>query len=61
MAPVFDNNMSLIPFAMNDDFNNLEGYLMDKGPKFGSNWIEIASYCLTPRLKRILKNLMANV
>lgn len=57
MAPVFDNNMSLLPFAMNDDFNNLEGYLMDKGPKFGSNWIEIASYCLTPRLKRILKNL----
>lgn len=57
MAPVFDNNMSLLPFAMNDDFNNLEGYLMDKGPKFGSNWIEIASYCLTPRLKRILTNL----
>lgn len=57
MAPVFDNNMSLLPYAMEDDFKNLEAYLTDKGPKFGGDWIEVARFCLTPRLRKILNNL----
>ena len=57
MAPVFDNNMSLLPYAMEDDLNNLEVYLKDKRPKFGSNWIRSSKFCLTPRLRRILNNL----
>ena len=57
MAPVFDNNMSLLPYAMEDDLNNLEVYLKNKSPKFGNDWIKVARFCLTPRLRRILNNL----
>lgn len=57
MAPVFDNNMALLPYAMQDDFDKIEEYLDQKGPKFGGDWIEVAAYCLTPRLKSLLNNL----
>lgn len=57
MAPVFDNNMALLPYAMQDDFDKIEEYLDQKGPKFGGDWVEVAAYCLTPRLKSLLNNL----
>lgn len=57
MAPVFDNNMSLLPYAMKEDFENFDEYLETKGPKFGGDWVEIARFCLTPKLRKILNNL----
>lgn len=30
MAPVFDHNQSLLPYAMEDDFRDLDSYLSEK-------------------------------
>lgn len=57
MAPVFDNNMSLLPYAVKEDFENFDEYLDTKGPKFGGDWVEIARFCLTPKTRKILNNL----
>ena len=57
MAPLFDHNLSLLPYAEEEDFKNLENYLSKKGPRIGTDFIPIAKYCLTPELRKTLINL----
>lgn len=57
MAPVFDNNISLLTYALDDDLINLDNYLSTKGSKFSGDWVKEASVCLTPKLRRTLNNL----
>ena len=55
-APIFDNGMALFPFAMEDDFRNLEAYAKTRTPVFGSSFDELAAAFMTDRQrKRLLK------
>lgn len=57
MAPLFDHNVSLLPYAMQDDFDDIEKYLVEKGPRIGDKWIPIAAACLTKETQKILIDL----
>ncbi|MDE7311892.1 MAG: HipA protein [Eubacterium sp.] len=58
MAPLFDHNVSLLPYAMEDDFQNIKKYLRYKGPRIGDHWTPIAAVCLDDSLRRKLINLL---
>lgn len=57
MAPLFDHNISLLPYAMGDDFQDIDKYLMCKGPRIGNDWIPIAAVCLDSNLRKKLIDL----
>lgn len=54
MAPLFDHNISLLPYAEEDDFRQMEKYLRIKGPRIGDDFYAIAKYCLTPETRKVL-------
>ena len=52
MAPLFDQNMALLPYLMeHDDF---EEYFAAQGPKIGRSFIGMARALLTPDMRRRL-------
>lgn len=57
MAPLFDHNISLLPYGEEDDFKKIEEYLSMKGPRIGDDFYKTAGWCLTPRTKKALINL----
>lgn len=57
MAPVFDHNQALLPYAVEEDFNDMETYLSGKAPRIGNDFVETASLVLTSEIKSDLKNL----
>lgn len=57
MAPLFDHNVSLLPYAEEEEFHDLERYLSQKGPRIGNDFFSIARYCLTPDTRKALTNL----
>lgn len=59
MAPVFDHNQALLPYAEDEDFKkeNLCRYLADRPVRIGNDFNEIAHGVLTPEIKADLKNL----
>lgn len=57
MAPLFDHNLSLLPYAEEEEFQRLESYLSMKGPRIGDNFFVIARYCLTKELRKVLVRL----
>lgn len=57
MAPVFDNNQALLPYAEYAEFRDLDNYLKMKSPKIGRDFIDVAKYSLTDSIKSDLINL----
>ncbi|HBF5809545.1 TPA: hypothetical protein KOR75_001126 [Clostridioides difficile] len=58
MAPVYDNNISLLAYAMSPDFNDLDAYLADgHGPRIGNDWVGVARELLTSKTRLELINL----
>lgn len=57
MAPVFDNNLSLCPYASEEDLLNLDTYLPTRSCALNDGFNEIAIKCMTPSIKSNLKNL----
>lgn len=57
MAPVFDHNQSLLPYAENEEFENIEQYLQTKGSRIGNDFNMVAHAMLTPRIRADLINL----
>ena len=57
MAPVFDHNQSLLPYAMEDDFRDLDSYLSEKIPRIGTDFSETAAMVMTPDIRADLRNL----
>lgn len=58
MALLFDHNVSLLPYAMEDNFESIDEYLSMKGPRIDDDWIPIAAFCLDSDLRRKLIGLM---
>lgn len=59
MAPVFDNNQALLPYAESEDFTeaNRAEYLASRPTRLGNDFNEIAHRMLTPEIQADLKNL----
>lgn len=58
MAPIFDNNFSLLPFASIADLKDYARYLPTRPCAFNDDFNRLAIECLTPELKRKLNNLI---
>lgn len=56
-APLFDHNIAMLPYAEEDDFENIAEYLEQKGPRLSREWLEPAADCMTPECKKALINL----
>lgn len=54
MAPLFDHNVSLLPYAMEreGDFDYDGDYFKEKGPRIGDKWIIDANICMTPEIRK---------
>lgn len=57
MAPMFDHNQALLPYAEQEDFENLDVYLASRPTQIGEDFNEIAHVLLTPEIRNDLKNL----
>lgn len=57
MAPMFDHNIALLPYAEEEDFAKIDDYLSMKGPRLARNWNTAAASCLDSRTKKVLINL----
>lgn len=57
MAPLFDHNIAMLCYAEQDDFNNIDHYLSEKGPCIGGEFIEDARALLYPEIRKRLQNL----
>ncbi len=54
MAPLFDHNIALLCYAEEEDFNNLEKYLSEKGPRIGDDFVDTAAAIMTPKMRNKL-------
>lgn len=57
MAPVFDNNQSLLPYAEEQDFQQVGSYVESKIPHIGEDFINIAKAVMSPAIRSDLINL----
>lgn len=57
-APLFDHNISLLPYAEEEEFNNIESYLSLKGPRLERSFVLSAKMCLDSDIRRTLINLL---
>lgn len=57
-APIFDNGMALFPFAMEDDFRDLDAYAKTRTPVFGSSFNELTAAFMTDRQRKQLRKLI---
>jgi hypothetical protein len=57
-APLFDQNLSLLPYGMEDDFEDMEQYLSMKGPRLGEDWIPVAKAFATQKERKELRELL---
>lgn len=57
MAPVFDYNQALLPYAEETDFENMEEYIKMVVPKIGEDFIAISKSLLTSEIRADLINM----
>lgn len=58
MAPLFDHNISLLPYAEEEQFENIDKYLEQKGPRLADSWVRSAAMCLTSDTRKVLIDLL---
>lgn len=56
-APLFDHNIALLPYAMESDFEEIDKYVSEKGPRIGETWNGLASWCLDSKMRKALVEL----
>lgn len=57
MAPIFDNNQALLPYAESEDFLQIGTYLTSKLPRIGEDFVNIAKAVMTSAIRSDLINL----
>ena len=57
MAPVFDNNQSLLPYAEEQEFRDIDEYLKTRPTRIGIDFNQVAHQMLTPEIRADLNNL----
>ena len=58
MAPLFDHNISLLPYAEEEQFENIDNYLEQRGPRLADSWVRSAAMCLTSDTRKVLIDLL---
>lgn len=58
MAPLFDHNIALLPYAEDGDFDYDGSYLKEKGPRLSDDWVRPASLCLDSAMRKVVVGLM---
>lgn len=58
-APLYDHNLSLLCYAMKEDFNNIYNYVRtnNKGPRLGGDFITVAKELMTTEMRKKLINM----
>ncbi len=51
MAPVFDMNLSLLPYAEKEEFDEIGMKLLEYGPKIGEDFTRIGQLVMTPEIR----------
>lgn len=57
MAPVFDFNLTLLPYVLDSEFANIGDKLLEYGPKLGTDFVRIGQQALTDQIRGSVKNL----
>lgn len=57
MAPLFDHNIAMLCYAEQDDFNRIDEYLKEKGPRIGNTFVGDARELVYPGMRKKLQNL----
>lgn len=57
MAPIFDENLSLLPYAEADDFKNIGAYLKTREPAIGEDFVQLSKVLMTKSIRAELINL----
>ncbi len=57
MAPVFDENLSLLPYAEEEDFKNIGAYMKTREPAIGEDFVQLAKALLSAPIRAELINL----
>lgn len=57
MAPIFDHNIAMLCYAEQDDFNQIDKYLSEKGPRIGNTFVGDAKALLYSGMRQKLQNL----
>lgn len=57
MAPIFDLNLSLLPYVLPDEFENIGNKMLEYGPRIGDDFTRIGQMALTPAIRAKLINL----
>ena len=57
MAPIFDFNLALFPYATSEDFKNIGKYAMGFEPRIGTDFTRIGQIALSEDIRADLKNL----
>lgn len=56
-SPVFDHNLTLVPYAMKSDFPTIYTYISEQGPRIGQDWVRVARSHLTSGIRSRLISL----
>lgn len=58
-APLYDHNIALLCYALEDDLINLPRYMREnnKGPRLGGDFIPLAKELMTPEMRKRLINM----
>lgn len=57
MAPVFDLNLSLLPYVLPSEFENIGNKMLEYGPRIGDDFTRIGQMALTSEIRSKLINL----
>ena len=57
MAPVFDENLSMLPYAEEEDFKNIGAYMKTREPAIGEDFVQLAKALLSAPIRAELINL----
>lgn len=57
MSPVFDLNVTLLPYAEKEDFQGIDEYIKEKGPRIGADFVKPAQAVMTSAIQAELINM----
>ena len=57
MSPVFDLNVTLLPYAEKEDFQGIDEYIKEKGPRIGTDFVKPAQAVMTSAIQAELINM----
>ena len=57
-AHIFDNGQSLLPYVTEDKYADIEGYIAQKGPHIGAEFVDLAKILLDSKERSMVRELL---